>query len=142
MRMDKRELKWEHMLAGISSQPAYLQDGAAQTLHASALNLPLRVPSRIYLVGCGDSHYAGLATRFAFEQWSGIPTEALIAQVLRSKHADYLPLYRQAQIYTRQGVELDRSTSADLTGRAGWNLRPRRDHVLEQFQRSERSFAD
>src|SRR6202171_1498501 len=77
MRMDKRELKWEHMLAGITAQPAYLRGGAARTLHAVAEKLPLRVPSRIYLVGCGDSHYAGLATRFAFERWSGIPTEAL-----------------------------------------------------------------
>lgn len=77
MRMDKRDLKWEHMLAGIRSQPAYLLNGAAPALHAATANLPLRVPSRIYLVGCGDSHYAGLATRFAFEQWSGIPTEAL-----------------------------------------------------------------
>jgi glucosamine--fructose-6-phosphate aminotransferase (isomerizing) len=77
VRMDKRELKWEHMLAGIRSQPAYLLDGAPQALHAATVKLPLRVPSRIYLVGCGDSHYAGLATRFAFEQWSGIPTEAL-----------------------------------------------------------------
>lgn len=29
----------------------------------------------------------------------GIPTEALIGQVLVSKYADHLPLYRQAQIY-------------------------------------------
>jgi glucosamine--fructose-6-phosphate aminotransferase (isomerizing) len=28
-------------------------------------------------VGCGDSYYAGVATRFAFERWTGIPTEAL-----------------------------------------------------------------
>ena len=32
------------------------------------------------------------------------------AQVLVSKYADHLPLYRQAQIYARQGVNLDRST--------------------------------
>jgi glucosamine--fructose-6-phosphate aminotransferase (isomerizing) len=78
-RMDTRELKWENMLAGITAQPAFLRDGAARRLHESASNLPIRLPSRIYLVGCGDSHYAGLATRFAFERWSGIPTEALEA---------------------------------------------------------------
>src|SRR6266516_3381827 len=77
MRMDKRELKWDNMLAGIQVQPDYLRGGAAAALHAVAADLPLRVPSRIYLVGCGDSHYAGLATRFAFERWTGIPTEAL-----------------------------------------------------------------
>lgn len=72
----------------------------------------------------------------------GIPTEALIAQVLVSKYADHLPLYRQAQIYARQGIQLDRSTLADWVGRAAWYLRPLRDHVLERLRRSERLFAD
>src|SRR6266550_1464164 len=77
MRMDKRELKWDNMLAGIRVQPDYLRGGAAARLHAAAVDLPLSMPSRVYLVGCGDSHYAGLATRFAFERWTGVPTEAL-----------------------------------------------------------------
>lgn len=72
----------------------------------------------------------------------GIPTEALIAHVLVSKYADHLPLYRQAQIYARQGIELDRSTLADWVGRAAWYLRPLRDHVLEELRRSQRLFAD
>jgi len=72
----------------------------------------------------------------------GIPTEALIAQVLVSKYADHLPLYRQAQIYARQGIKLDRSTLADWVGRAAWYLRPLRDHILERLRRSERLFAD
>jgi len=36
----------------------------------------------------------------------GLPTEATVAQVLVSKYADHLPLYRQAQIYARQGIAL------------------------------------
>ncbi len=72
----------------------------------------------------------------------GIPTEALIAQVLVSKYADHLPLYRQAQIYARQGVQLDRSTLADWVGRAAWYLRPLREHILGELRRSERLFAD
>jgi transposase len=72
----------------------------------------------------------------------GIPTEALIAQVLVAKYADHLPLYRQAQIYARQGIQLDRSTLADWVGRAAWYLRPLRDHVLERLRRCERLFAD
>ena len=72
----------------------------------------------------------------------GIPTEALIAQVLVSKYADHLPLYRQAQIYARQGIQLDRSTLADWVGRAAWYLRPLRDNILERLRRSERLFAD
>ena len=72
----------------------------------------------------------------------GIPTETLIAQVLVSKYADHLPLYRQAQIYARQGIQLDRSTLADWVGRAAWYLRPLRDRILEELRRSERLFAD
>lgn len=72
----------------------------------------------------------------------GIPTEALIAQVLVAKYADHLPLYRQAQIYARQDIQLDRSTLADWVGRAAWYLRPLRDHTLERLRQSERLFAD
>ena len=72
----------------------------------------------------------------------GIPTEALIAQVLVAKYADHVPLYRQAQIYARQGIQLDRSTLADWVGRAAWYLRPLRDRILEELRRSQRLFAD
>ena len=72
----------------------------------------------------------------------GLPTEALIAHVLVSKYADHLPLYRQAQIYARQGVTLDRSTLADWVGRAAWWLTPLRDHLLANLRRSPRLFAD
>lgn len=53
-----------------------------------------------------------------------MPTEATVAHVLVSRYADHLPLYRQAQIYSRQGVNLDRSTLADWVGRAAFELRP------------------
>jgi transposase len=51
----------------------------------------------------------------------GMPTEAVVAHVLVSKYADHLPLYRQAQIYSRQGIDLDRSTLAAWVGRAFLN---------------------
>src|SRR3981081_3424915 len=77
MRMDKLELKWEHMLAGIIAQPDYLRQRSVGPVEHAATQLALNRPSRMCLVGCGDSHYAGLATRFAFERWTGVPTEAL-----------------------------------------------------------------
>jgi transposase len=54
----------------------------------------------------------------------GLPTEATVAQVLVSKYTGHLPLYRQAQIYARQGITLDRSTLADWIDRATFLLRP------------------
>jgi transposase len=72
----------------------------------------------------------------------GIPTEATVAQVLVSKYADHLPLYRQAQIYARQGITLDRSTLADWVGRAAFLLRPVHERVLAVLKSSTKLFAD
>jgi transposase len=72
----------------------------------------------------------------------GLPTEATVAQVLVSKYADHLPLYRQAQIYARQGVALDRSTLADWVGRAAWLLRPVHERLLLTLKGSTKLFAD
>src|ERR1019366_3008313 len=71
-----------------------------------------------------------------------MPTEATIAQVLVSKYADHLPLYRQAQIYARQGIELDRSTLADWVGHAAWHLRPLQERLLVRLKERPRLFAD
>jgi transposase len=72
----------------------------------------------------------------------GLPTEATVAQVLVSKYADHLPLYRQAQIYARQGINLDRSTLADWVGRAAWCLRPIHERLLAKLKSSPKLFAD
>src|ERR1700722_8484764 len=72
----------------------------------------------------------------------GMPTEATIAQVLVSKYADHLPLYRQAQIYARQGIGLDRSTLADWVGHAAWHLRPLQERLLARLKERPRLFAD
>jgi transposase len=48
----------------------------------------------------------------------GRPGPGLLAHVLVSKCADHLPLYRQAEIYARQGVELDAPALADWVGKA------------------------
>jgi transposase len=72
----------------------------------------------------------------------GLPTEATVAQVLVSKYADHLPLYRQAQIYARQGIDLDRSTLADWVGHAAWHLRPLHERLLMRLRKLPRLFAD
>ena len=54
----------------------------------------------------------------------GLPTDAMVASVLVSKYSDHLPLYSQAQIYSRQGADLDRSTLADWVYWAAFEVRP------------------
>jgi transposase len=66
---------------------------------------------------------------------AGLPTEATVAHVLVSKYADHLPLYRQAQIMSRQGIDLDRSTLADWVGRAAFELRPVFDALIADLKR-------
>jgi hypothetical protein len=48
----------------------------------------------------------------------------LLAHVLTSKFCDHLPLYRQSEIYGREGVELDRSTLAKWVGESSHLLEP------------------
>jgi transposase len=72
----------------------------------------------------------------------GLPTEATVAHVLVSKYADHLPLYRQTQIYARQGINLDRSTLADWVGRAAFLLRPVHERLFEKLKTSTKLFAD
>src|SRR5215203_4636244 len=61
---------------------------------------------------------------------------------VRFPRATRLPLYRQSQIFARQGIALDRSTLCDWVGRACWWLEPLwrllRRHVLG----STRIFAE
>jgi transposase len=54
----------------------------------------------------------------------GLAGPALLAHVLTAKYADHLPLYRQSEIYEREGVELDRSTLADWVGGTSRVLAP------------------
>ncbi len=48
----------------------------------------------------------------------GLAGPGLLAHVLTSKYCDHLPLYRQSEIYAREGVDLERSTLADWVGGA------------------------
>jgi len=72
----------------------------------------------------------------------GMPTEATVASVIVSKYADHLPLYRQAQIYARQGVDLDRSTLASWVGKAAFELKPIYDCLLANLKQSTKLFMD
>ena len=59
----------------------------------------------------------------------GNPGASLLAHVLVSKYGDHLPLYRQNQIYAREGVETDRSTLADWVGKSAYLLQPLADRL-------------
>jgi transposase len=72
----------------------------------------------------------------------GLPTEALVADVLEAKYANHLPLYRQAQMFAREGVHLNRATLAHWVGFAAAELEPLHARLVEILKRSPKLFAD
>jgi transposase len=72
----------------------------------------------------------------------GLATPALLAHVLISKYCDHLPLYRQSQMFARQGVDLERSTLAGWVGGACWWLDALREKLGKAILASDHLFAD
>jgi transposase len=72
----------------------------------------------------------------------GLPTEQLVADVVVRKYADHCPLYRQAQILERQGIEIDRATLAFWVGYASAELKPLWQQIREDLLGSARLFVD
>ncbi len=62
--------------------------------------------------------------------------------MLVSKYADHLPLYRQSQIFEREGLDLDRSTLADWVGKSTALLEPVADAIGRHVLSAEAIFAD
>ena len=108
------------------------------------------VPARLRVLVTVRPKYACRACEEAIVQapaparmiQGGLPTDALVARVAVAKYADHLPLYRQAQIFARQGIALDRSTMADWMGTAAFLLRPLHERMLALVTTSARLFAD
>lgn len=67
---------------------------------------------------------------------------ALLANVLVSKYCDHLPLYRQAEIAARQGVELERSTLAEWVGGTSSLLQPLVEAVRRHVMVADKLHAD
>lgn len=90
-----------------------------------------RVRPKLSCGGCDRIVQAPAASR-AIER--GLAGPGLLSHVLTAKYATHLPLYRQAEIYAREGVELERSTLAGWVGGASRTLEPLleavRRHVL------------
>ena len=54
----------------------------------------------------------------------GLAGPGLLAHVLTAKYCDHLPLYRQHEIYAREGIDIDRSTLATWVGESSSLLEP------------------
>ena len=72
----------------------------------------------------------------------GLAGPALLAHVLVSKFCDHQPLYRQSEIYARQGVEIERSTLAGWVGASSALLSPLVDALREHVLAGRKLHAD
>ncbi len=72
----------------------------------------------------------------------GLPTEALVADVVVSKYAWHQPLYRQSQQMATDGIHIDRSTLAHWVGFAAFELMPVYDRLVASLKASTKLFAD
>ncbi len=72
----------------------------------------------------------------------GVAGPGLLAHVLVSKYCDHLPLYRQSEIYAREGVELERSTLADWVGGTSALLAPLVEALRRHVMGAEKLHAD
>ena len=72
----------------------------------------------------------------------GRAAPGMLAHLLVSKYTDHLPLYRQSQIYARDGLDLDRSTLSDWVGQAVWLLQPIVEGIRRQVFAAEKIHGD
>ena len=97
------------------------------------------VRPRLACSGCEAFTQAPLPSR-PIER--GRPGPGLLAHVLVSKYADHLPLYRQSQIFEREGLDLDRSTLADWVGKSTALLERLAEAIGRHVLAGQAIFAD
>ncbi len=66
----------------------------------------------------------------------------LLAHVIVSKYCDHLPLYRQSQIYAREGLELDRATMAEWVGLLAQLIEPLVEALGDYVMVADKLHAD
>src|SRR6478736_4296221 len=104
----------EEMQLDVEHQACPSCSGALHLIGETVSEMLDHVPARLRVIricrprygcrACGTIHQAPAPERPIAK---GLATPALLAHVLVSKYCDHLPLYRQSQIFARQGVEIE-----------------------------------
>ena len=123
--------------------------GALHKLGEDVSEILERVPARCYVIrqvrvklACGSCDKIVQAKSPSRPIERGMAGPGLLAHVLVSKYADHLPLYRQAEIFRREGVELDRATLADWVAGTSQLMKPLADMLREHVMKGEKLHAD
>jgi transposase len=68
--------------------------------------------------------------------------DSFLADILVKKFADHLPLYRQSEILSREGIEISRQILSQWTVRCGFALKPLYNEMTRQVLNSKNIFID
>jgi transposase len=88
----------------------------------------------------GKSHAQAPAPEFLVPR--GLGTDRFVVHSVVTKFGDHCPFYRQAEIWRRQGLDIDRTMLANWAGRAAFMLSPIIDAMIAELKKSDRLFAD
>jgi transposase len=93
-------------------------------------------------LACGGCHSIVQAAAPSRPIERGLAGAGLLSHVLVNKYADHTPLYRQCQIFAREGVDLQRSTLADWVRQAAQLLTPVAEAVGRYVRAAAKVHAD
>jgi len=123
--------------------------GALHKLGDDISEILERVPARCYVIrqvrvklACGSCDKIVQAKAPSRPIERGMAGPGLLAHVLVSKYADHLPLYRQAEIFEREGVELERATLADWVAGTSRLMEPLVEALRQHVMKAEKLHAD
>ncbi len=111
-----RSLRQGSPCARIAAALKHLGDDISEMLELEPVRFKVirRVRPKLACAGC-DTIVQAPAPALPIER--GMAGPGLLAHVLVGKYADHVPLYRQAEIYAREGVDLDRTLLAQWVGK-------------------------
>ena len=72
----------------------------------------------------------------------GMVDASFLAHIVVAKFCDHLPLYRQAEIYARSGLDIDRSQLAEWLGHVAWLLEPLVERIADHVMAGRVIHAD
>ena len=152
------DLPVEEIIADIPEDEKYTADGRAlKYIGMDEVRTELvREPSRVYVrkyycksyadpqaevqTGCADIRRADTPAPLLEHSYA---SASVVTDVIMKKYADALPLYRQEQIWKREGVELKRGTMANWVIQAAERyLKPFSDAFREELLKQEVVHAD
>jgi len=123
--------------------------GALRKLGEDVSEVLERIPARLYVIrhvrvklACASCDKIVQVEAPSRPIERGMAGPGLLAHVLVSKYGDHLPLYRQSEIYAREGVELDRATLADWVGQTSRLFEPLVAALRRHVMSAEKLHAD